>query len=150
VPDSARTLPPIVVDASVWVARYVPTDAFHVESAAWVRRQLRARRVLFIPAILAPELAGSLARILNDAAFGMRAARDVMRLRCVRLVPVDSELAEEALRTAASLRLRGADSVYAALARRLGVQLVSWDKEQLARAGAVPPSRAGRTRAVSG
>ena len=135
-----RGLSPVVVDASVWVARYVPTDTFHAPSAAWVRRQLRARRLLIAPAILFPELAGSLARRLNDSAFSLRATRSVLRLRCTQLVPLDSDLSSEASQLAARLRLRGADSIYVALARRLGVQLVSWDSEQIARAGAVAPT----------
>ncbi|HEV8260717.1 MAG TPA: hypothetical protein VGQ19_08175 [Burkholderiales bacterium] len=41
---------------------------------------------------------------------------------------------------AAQYFLRGADAVYAALARQLGTPLVTWDKELLERAAAVVPT----------
>jgi predicted nucleic acid-binding protein len=130
---------PVVVDASVWVARYVPTDAFHAASTSWLTAQVRARRTLISPALLLPELAGSVARVLNDTALGLRVARSTARLSRVRLVPVDAALAGSAYRLAATRRLRGADAVYAALAQRLGLRLVSWDGEQIALASAVTP-----------
>ena len=144
-----RVLPPVVVDASVWVAYYLPADAFHVQSAVWVRRQVRAKRTLFIPALLPAELAGSVARISNNTSLGVRAARAVLRLSGVRLVSLDGDLAAEAALLAARLRLRGADSLYVALARKLGAQLVSWDSEQIARAGAVAPASSHRARRKS-
>ena len=42
-----------------------------------------------------------------------------------------------AAEVAADLRLRGADAVYVAAARLLRVPLVTWDREQQQRAGAV-------------
>ena len=131
--------PPVVVDASVWVARYLIHDDFHARSAAWFRMQRRAGRVFVAPTLLLPELAGSVARVLNDTTLGLRAARSVRQLHHVQFVPLDAALAAQTFQIAAQLRLRGAHAVYAALARRLSLQLVSWDKEQIARAGAVEP-----------
>ena len=130
---------PAVVDASVWIARYVPTDVFHATSTRWLELQLRAGRTLVAPTLLLSEIAGSVARVTNDTALGLQVARSTMRLSHVRLVPLDSPLAIRALSLAATFRLRGADSVYAAVAQALGIPLISWDKEQIARAGAVSP-----------
>ena len=47
---------------------------------------------------------------------------------------VDAELALPAAELASELRLRGADAVYVAMTHRLGVPLVTWDREQLERA----------------
>jgi predicted nucleic acid-binding protein len=53
------------------------------------------------------------------------------------MVAVDAELAEAAARVAGDLRLRGADSVYVALAKQLSLELVTWDLEQASRASVV-------------
>jgi len=51
----------------------------------------------------------------------------------VSLVQIDQALVEDATDLAASLRLKGADAYYVALAMTLGLPLVTFDKEQLTR-----------------
>ena len=46
---------------------------------------------------------------------------------------MDEYLARLSTRVAATLFLRGADAVYVAVAKRLNIPLVTWDKEQLTR-----------------
>jgi predicted nucleic acid-binding protein len=53
----------------------------------------------------------------------------VLRARC--------ELAQRAASLAARLALGGADAVYVALAARLRLPLISWDRDQRARAAGV-------------
>jgi len=54
-------------------------------------------------------------------------------------IPLDDDLAEQAARLAAERRLRGADAVYAAVARCYGTTLVTQDRQQLQRLpGAAP------------
>ena len=52
----------------------------------------------------------------------------------LRLYAVDSTLALRSVRMTSTVRLRGSDAVYAALAEALAVPLVSWDNEHLTRA----------------
>lgn len=52
----------------------------------------------------------------------------------IHLRDIDRDLGEKAARVASRHRLRGADAVYVALAADLGVPLVTWDQEILARA----------------
>jgi predicted nucleic acid-binding protein len=52
----------------------------------------------------------------------------------VRGVPLDASLANESMRLAAKLRLRGADAVYVALAVTYRESLISLDSEMLERA----------------
>jgi SAM-dependent methyltransferase len=54
-----------------------------------------------------------------------------------RFIPVDRVLSGLAARLAAECRLRGCDAIYAALARREGVPLVTWDEQQRNRAAPV-------------
>ena len=52
----------------------------------------------------------------------------------VELVPIDSTLGLDAADLAARFYIKGADSVYVALAQQKNIPLVSWDNEQLNRA----------------
>jgi predicted nucleic acid-binding protein len=54
--------------------------------------------------------------------------------------PLTESQGEAAAAIAAQQFLRGADAVYAALARQLGTALVTWDNELLERAAAVAPT----------
>ncbi|MSQ13676.1 MAG: hypothetical protein EXR47_06065 [Dehalococcoidia bacterium] len=56
-----------------------------------------------------------------------------MTILASELVAVERDLGQEAANVASTLRLRGADAVYVALARRLGMPLVTWDREQRGR-----------------
>jgi predicted nucleic acid-binding protein len=55
----------------------------------------------------------------------------------VELVSIDSTLALNAAYLAARLYIKGADSMYVALAQVRNIPLVSWDNEQLNRAAVV-------------
>ncbi|MBI2940706.1 MAG: hypothetical protein HYY04_09750 [Chloroflexi bacterium] len=56
------------------------------------------------------------------------------RLPGVRWVALTGDVCDHAAGLAATLRLRGADAIYVALADRLKLPLVTWDQEQLTRA----------------
>ena len=124
-----------VVDASIWVSRLVSRDANHALSRAWLEGQITRGELLVSPAILLPEIAGALARRTGLAGVARRAIEQLLRIPVVRLVPIDDRVAREASRLAARLRLRGADAVYVAVARLLGLPLVTLDQEQEQRAG---------------
>lgn len=123
-----------VVDATVWVSWLFPTDAFHDRSSAWIRQTVSRRTFLVAPVLLLPEVAGAVSRRSGQTSLGLEAVARLQRLRSLRLIALDSGLAELAVRSAAELHLRGADSVYVALTRRLGIPLVTWDEEQRERA----------------
>jgi predicted nucleic acid-binding protein len=53
------------------------------------------------------------------------------------LIDLDRDLIVAAADIAIDLRLRGANAVYVALARRLDLPLVTWDREQRERAGRI-------------
>jgi len=54
-------------------------------------------------------------------------------------ITLDDSLTEEAIQLATEHRLRGADAVYAAVARRHGTTLVTWDRQQLNRLQSILP-----------
>jgi predicted nucleic acid-binding protein len=126
-----------VVDASVWVSRLVPLDAHHRAAKQWLDAQERAGALLIGPALMPPEVAGAIARATRRSAIARHAVRRLLRLPALRLVDLDGDLAEHAAWLAADLSLRGTDAVYAALAQRLGVPLVTLDRELRERASTV-------------
>ena len=125
-----------VVDASVWVARFVPVDVHHEPSRTWIRDQAEQGRAMVAPSLLLPELAGAVARRTGKEDLAVQVVRLIQRVPRIRFVPLDARQAHRSTTLAAEFRLRGADAVYAALAEGLGIPLVTWDREQLDRLGA--------------
>lgn len=131
--------PEVVVDASVWVSVLVADDEHHTASVAWLARQIEAEVFLVGPTLLLVEVAAAIARRTGDQVLAAAALAQLGLFPLLRLHSVDEDLAAAAAALAGTLRLRGADAVYGALARHLDVPLVTWDNEQIARAGAVRP-----------
>jgi predicted nucleic acid-binding protein len=133
-----------VVDASVWVSRYLPPDENHAASSEWLSRTLGEGESILAPTLLLAELTGPVSRAVSELE-ARRVLSEVSRLLAVRLVPLMHELGLLAALTAAQFRLRGADAVYVALARQFEAPLVTWDAEQLERgaltARAVTPAQ---------
>ena len=126
-----------VVDASVWVSRFVPTDVHYQPSHEWLGKQVELNEVIVSPAILLAEVGGAMARRSKDSILASQALDLVVRLPNVQLVSIDAALATLSAQTAVSFSLRGADSFYVALAHRLGIPLITWDREQRERSGSL-------------
>jgi predicted nucleic acid-binding protein len=124
----------VVVDASVWVSRLVAADVHYARTRRWFERVDRRGGLFVTPALALPELCGAIARRTGAAHLAEQALRRVLALPGLRIALLDAELAEHAATLAARLALRGADAIYVALAGRLGLPLVSWDREQRTRA----------------
>lgn len=124
-----------VVDASVWVSRFVTQDSNHRASYEWLDRHLGNGGIV-APMIMLSEVAGPIARQTGDPSVAHAALGAMLRMPGLRLVPVDRQLGHSAAGLAADLRLRGADAIYVALALSLSLPLVTWDRQQHARATA--------------
>ncbi len=125
------TIAAVVVDASVWVSRLLSQDPNNATATSWVGRHVRSGGILAAPTLFAIEVGASVSRrtkILTDA---HAAVSQLYALPFVQLVPIDQDLVNEAADLAIDLGLRGADSLYVALARQLAIPLVSFDREQL-------------------
>lgn len=119
-----------VVDASVWVSRFVPPDAHHETSRLWLEGSFVRKELLAAPVLLLAEVAGAISRRTRSGELGRQAIAHLLRRPNLRLVSIDARLGEEAARLAANLQLRGADAVYAALALHFKIPLVTWDSDQ--------------------
>jgi predicted nucleic acid-binding protein len=127
----------IAVDASVWVSRFLPDDAFHQASRTWLIETTTAGKALVAPTIMLAELSGSIARRTGNDQLGYLIVQQIRQLPTLQLITVDDALGQLAAQIASTYRLRGADAVYLAVAQRLQIPLVSWDREQLNRAAEV-------------
>ena len=81
-----------------------------------------------------------MARVFDDTEQGLSIARAIRALPGQIWVALDEALASEAARLAAAHRLRGADAVYAVVARRYEATLVTLDRQQLERLPSALPA----------
>jgi len=125
----------VVLDASVWVSRLVLQDEFHAAVKSWMEQQREAGVQFISPTLLLAEVGGAISRRTGDPALGKQAIHQLEDLPGLRLVEMDNELIHEAANLAAELGLRGADSVYVAVARQLNLPLVTFDVDQRERSG---------------
>jgi len=125
-----------VLDASVHLNALNPAEAGSAESQAFLERLFGKPWPVLSPTLLLVEVAAAVARVFHDPRRGMAMARALHGLPGQVWVGLDEDLAQEAAQLAAEHRLRGADGVYAAVARRYGAVLVTLDRQQLER---LPP-----------
>ena len=128
------------VDASVHLNALNPAEEGSAESRALLERLHRRPWPVHSPTLLVIELAGAVARVLDDAERGLSLSEAVRLLPGQAWVALDAALAAEAAALAARHRLRGADAVYAGVARRHGTTLVTRDRDQLERLPPVVPT----------
>ena len=131
----------MVIDASVWVSFFVPTDKFHAQTVAWLEAMLTGGDSLIAPTLLLPEVAGAVARASHSAYLGKETAQQILLWPHLRLVPLDEKLMLLAIELASALHTKGADAIYVATARMEGVPLITWDIEQRTRGGIIVSTR---------
>lgn len=124
----------MIVDASVWVARFLDVDRHHAVAMACITALLKRESRLVIPVLAWSEVAGAIARRTGAAREGLDAVDIIRALRWIESIPMDQSLAYQAAKIAGSLRLRGADAVYVALAVARKEPLITLDTEMLERA----------------
>jgi len=89
------------------------------------------------PVLVLPECAAAVARPTGELWLAEEVLALIQSLPGINLASVDFPLARRAADIAALHRLRGADSIYVAVAEAHGATLVTWDTEMLDRAPAV-------------
>ncbi len=134
------------VDASVFVNAFNPYEDGHAESFAILAAIQDGGDPVIVPTLLLPEIASAVARASGDNVGAIQYANATAALPHLTLVSLTSTMARLAAELAATYRLRGADAVYLAVARRYGTTVVSRDEEQRSRGAAIvtcqPPEEA--------
>jgi predicted nucleic acid-binding protein len=125
--------PPLTIDASVFVSALSSAEARSDESVRFLEMLRDHPRLVILPTLVRPEIAGALTRRTGDPGVAREAAGLAFLGGQVLFVDLDSRLADEAAELAIAGGLRGADAVYAATARRFDAVLVTLDGEQRAK-----------------
>ena len=92
---------------------------------------------LTIPSLAIAEIAGAVARTRASSEDGRSAISLLLRTPGLRIVSVDRAVGEAAAEIASRYRLRGADAIYVAVARLLGLPLATLDQEMQERAAPI-------------
>jgi predicted nucleic acid-binding protein len=127
------------VDASVFVNAFNPHEEGHLESLAILTAIQEGGDPVIVPTLLLPEIGSAAARATDDSPGALLYANATAALPHLTLVALTSTMARQATELAATHRLRGADAVYLAVARRYGTTMVSRDEEQRSRGSAIVP-----------
>jgi predicted nucleic acid-binding protein len=131
---------PVTVDASIFVNAFSPSEEGSDKSWEYINSLRRDGAPIIVPAIILPEIVAAISKKQNNnARFGIRLAEEIRNIPNLALIPLDEFLAEQAVSIAATYSLRSTDAIYAAVAIRFGTDLVTLDREQLARLGKIVP-----------
>ncbi len=131
----------MVIDTSVFVAAFRPSEPAFQASRAFLSQAAAGATPLSAPVIIVSEAAAAFARGSGSALIGRRYAQRLCTERLVTLVPITKPLAARAAEIAADHGLRGCDAVFVAVAEQLGEVLVTLDREQSTRGAAVVATR---------
>ena len=126
----------LCVDANVFVAAATAREVHHLDSGELFRRADEAGVHIVSPALMLAEVGSAVVRQSGNA----DAARQGLAVICQRpglsLIPLDDTRAQRASDLSITLRLRGADAVYAQVAEEFDAILLTWDLEMLQRTAA--------------
>lgn len=134
----------IVVDASVWVSALIESDVHYAASAAWLADWIRSGRNISAPSLMLAEVAGAISRRDDAGLNGAAVISLILGMTRVDWVHTNDSLLLHTAELASNLRLRCADATYVAVAQRYDVSLLTWDRDQAARAGRAVPAATPR------
>ena len=119
------------VDASVWVNAFDQREPGHEVSRKFLEVLRSHALPIIVPNLVLVEVAGAISRTRCVSVQAQAFAIALSRLPHLTVRVLDEVCAFHALTLAAQHRLRGADAVYAAVAREAGSTLVTLDNEHL-------------------
>jgi predicted nucleic acid-binding protein len=123
----------VTIDASVFVNAFSPDEDGSDKSADFLSRIRDEAIPLIQPTLFFLEIVASIARKQDETEIALELSQELKKFPKLTLIDLDEDLADFASEIAAKHRLRGSDAVYAAVALRFGTELITLDKEQLAR-----------------
>lgn len=119
------------LDSSVIVNSVIDREQFHESSLVLMERINREKILVLVPDIALPEVASAISRGTGSGAKAKVFVRALMEMPNFTFIPIDKELALLAAELAADYGLRGADSLYVAVAYQYRCRLISLDKAQI-------------------
>ncbi len=130
---SSSPSPAVVIDCSAWISYLESQDSNHVAARAWIDQHLWSGGLFAAPVLLVTETAAAISRGTRQSVIAQHAVNQLYSMQQMRLVHINQPLVDEATSLAINCNLRGADAYYVALAKTLGLALLTFDQEQLQR-----------------
>ncbi|MHB1830696.1 MAG: type II toxin-antitoxin system VapC family toxin [Candidatus Micrarchaeaceae archaeon] len=118
------------LDASVIVNSVVEREPLHEFSMELMEYIDKNRILVVFPNIVIPEVASAVSRGTGSSANAKSLIRSLIEVPNFIFIPIDKELSVQAAELAAEYKLRGADSLYVAVAHQYGCKLISLDDVQ--------------------
>lgn len=129
---------PVTLDASIFVSAFSPSEEGSDKSWEYINSLKRNGTPIIVPALLLPEIVSVITQKQKQSAkFGVRLAEEIRNIPNLAIIPLDEFMAEQAVSIAATYNLRSTDAIYAAVSMRFGTDLITLDREQLARLGKI-------------
>jgi predicted nucleic acid-binding protein len=125
------------LDANVFVADAITTDVHHRDSKSFLNALSRRTEEIFCPTLVITETVAAIARPTGNMALALGEIRIIRTMARLKLVSLTIARSVRSARLASMYRLRGADSVYLAVAAECAATLITWDAEMLTRGAAV-------------
>lgn len=124
----------IILDASVMVAAVTMREIGHAPAKAFMEACTAHSLPILIPAIALAEFSGALSRTGRSVQKTRRFLAVYRSQADFAVAPVEVALGEDAAAIALLQHIKGCDAIYLAVARELGLPLVTLDREQRERA----------------
>jgi len=124
---------PVTIDASVFVSAFTPTEPAHQASKSFMLNVREQSVPIIVPVLVLPEISAALSRGQGKPEPGLSFVQELRNFPNTTFIDVNKNIADLAVEIAAHNRLRGSDAVYAAVALRFGMELITLDREQLDR-----------------
>jgi len=119
----------LTLDANVFVAAEIQSEPDHGVARRVVRTAVEQGLRLHLPWLAVVEASVAIGRRLGATDPAARIATELTGMPGVTFHPLDRSLALLSVAVGAECRLRGADAVYAAVARKYGTCLITCDDE---------------------
>ncbi len=126
----------ITIDASVFVAAARPSEPHYAESRAFISEAQKIYVEVVCPTLTLPECSAAVARRTGNIGLALGVVTMIAGWPGLQLIDLTVARAHRSARIAADQRLRGADSIYVAVAEEYAATLITWDSDMLQR-GAV-------------
>lgn len=123
----------VTLDASVAVSASFPAEASFEDSHRLLELLVQDQAMIVVPSLIRPEIAAAVRRSTGDPDEAKALEETFSALPGVVFKDLDNRVADMAVEIAATAGLRGADAVYAAIARRFDATLITLDSEQRTR-----------------
>lgn len=120
----------LTIDSSVIVSSFLKHERYHKQAKEFLNKLFQKGETILLPEIVLPEVASAIARGTRNPEYAMNFCRELRKFPNFIFIPIDESIAEIAVGIAGRYFLKGADSIWVAVAYKYGVELATFDEDQ--------------------